>query len=306
MKLKIIFLIQPKTNLLDLGSSTQACLEAIDFGLNAEIVFCTYGSNIISSVGLPIGNLKAFDKIKVQSKDIIFIVSTDISYILSKEYKIPKELSTWLNKAHEGGTQICAICNGAFLLGKVGLLDGRKCTTHWKRTLELQEMFPKALVHENIIYIEDDGLITSAGGVSGIDVTLYMLAKIKDDYFSHKIARELVMYQRRNGGDSQQNIYTEKRDHVHTGIHKVQDYIIQNIHKKINVQELADIANMSYRNFFRIFKREAEISPIDYINKVRKERAAQLMKDPDYSIKQVANLVGLSSERHLQRILTNS
>ena len=63
---------------------------------------------------------------------------------------------------------------------------------------------------------------------------------------------------------------------------------------------------MSYRNFFRIFKKEAEISPIDYINKVRKERAAQLMKDPDYSIKQVANLVGLSSERHLQRILSNS
>ncbi|MBL7790417.1 MAG: AraC family transcriptional regulator [Chitinophagales bacterium] len=303
MKQQIIFLIQPHTNLLDLGSATQSCLEAIDMGLEAELVFCTYGSEITSSVGLPFGKLLNFASVKPKSGDIIFIVSTDISFILSSRYKISDDLSIWLNKAYTSDCKICAICNGAFLLGKVGLLDGKNCTTHWKRTQELQMMFPLAKVVENIIFIEDENIVTSAGGVSGIDVTLYMLSKIKDEYFSHKIARELVMHQRRNGGESQQSIYTEKRNHVHSGIHKVQDFIIQNIHKKLSVAELAEHANMSYRNFFRIFKNETELSPIDYINMVRREKALQFSKDPDLSLKQIANLVGLSSERHLQRIL---
>lgn len=303
---KIVFLIQPQTNLLDLGGATQVFLEAQNNGLQLDIQFCTFDNHITSGIGLPFGNLKNYNQVQFCEGDYLFVISTNIQYILSKQYNIANTLYRWFNEAHALGVHICAICNGAFLLGKVGLLDGRKCTTHWKRTKELRQLFPKAQVQENIIYIEDNGITTSAGGASGIDVSLHVLSKLKDDFFVHKISRELIVYQRRNGSDAQHSIFMEKRNHLHTGIHHVQDHIHSNIHKKFNLNELAEMANMSYRNFSRIFKRETNVTANQYINLVRKERISLLLQNPDLSRRQIANAVGLESERQLNRIMHDS
>lgn len=156
------------------------------------------------------------------------------------------------------------------------MLDGIKCTTHWKRTEELQADFPKAKVQQNIIFVEDNGIYTSAGANSAIDVALHILSHLKDDFFAHKIARELVVYNRRRGSDVQQSIYSSNRNHIHNGIHKVQDYLEKNLHKKNMLADLAELANMSHRNFCRIFKKETSLTVIEYVNLLRKEKINEL------------------------------
>ncbi|NOT38574.1 MAG: AraC family transcriptional regulator [Saprospiraceae bacterium] len=303
MSRKIIFLIQQHTNLLDVAGASQVFGEAKEYGIDLEIVFTSLETNIKSGVGLPLGKITNFSNINLSEGDILFIISTDIQYIMSDKYRVPHKFIEWIKNAYNNNVKICAICNGAFLLAKTGLLDGRKCTTHWKRTKELQTLFPKLDVQENVIFVEDTGIITSAGGTSGVDVSLHLLATLQNDYFAHKVARELVVYQRRNGSDAQLSILLESRNHMHKGIHKVQDFVQSNLHKKVNLNKLSGIANMSYRNFCRIFKKETDLTTIQYINMVRKDRINNLIKNKDLSRKQIANLVGLESERQVSRLI---
>jgi transcriptional regulator GlxA family with amidase domain len=188
-------------------------------------------------------------------------------------------------------------------LAQAGLLNGRKCTTHWKRTSELQNTFPAIRLVENILFTEDERIFTSAGVTAGIDMALNILSKLTDDNFSFKIARELVIYVRRQGNESQQSVFMQYRNHIHTGIHNVQEYLQENGNKKTTLNALADIAFMSVRNLTRIFKKETGLSINEYINLIRKERIHELMKNPDITRAQLALQCGLKSERHVCRIL---
>jgi transcriptional regulator GlxA family with amidase domain len=216
-----------------------------------------------------------------------------------------KNLTSWITEAHAHGITICSICNGAFLLGKTGLLNGKKCTTHWKRTAQLQKIFPQAKVQEDILFVEDEGIISSAGATSGVDVALYILSKLKGDYFTYKISRELIIYNRRSGTETQHSIFLTYRNHTHSGVHRVQDWLQTNLHKKATVNNLADTANMSYRNFCRVFKKETSVTVNNYITLLRKERIKELLKNPDMSRSQIATQCGLKSERQVSRILNH-
>lgn len=303
MKTKITFLVLHQTNLLDLGGASQVFYEAQDQGLDVEIDFCSDETAIVASTGLPLGSMAHYSNQELKKGDYLFILSADYKYIFSKNFNPDKKLLNWLVDLHSKGVVLCAICTSAFLIGKAGLLDGRKCTTHWKRTSELQDSFPKAKVQQNIIFTEDNGIYTSAGANSAIDVALDVLAGLKGDFFTHKIARELVIYNRRSGNEHQINIYQEYRNHFHNGIHRVQDYLQQNLNKKNSLFDLAEIANMSHRNFCRIFKKETSLTPVSYINLLRKERIKELLKNPDISRSQIAKECGLMSERQVSRIM---
>lgn len=303
MSIIISFLILPHTNLMDFGAASQVFFEAKDQGLDIELRYCSYEENIISSTGLSLGKIENYQTQKLQKGDYLIILSADYRYIFSPNFKPDAALLNWLVELNKEGVVLCSICNGAFLLGKAGLLNGRKCTTHWKRTKELQEYFPKAKVQENIIFVEDNGIYTSAGASSAVDVGLHILTNIKSDFFSHKIARELVVYNRRNGAEAQQSVYFNNRNHLHIGIHKVQDYLQSNLHQKITIPELAEFANMSHRNFCRIFKKETSLTVVEYITLLRKERIKELLKNPDISRSQIAKQCGLLSERQVSRIM---
>lgn len=303
MPSKITFLLLPNTNLLDLGGASQVFYEAKDQGLDIDINFCSNEKNIVTATGLALGKIESYNKRKLNKGDYLIVLSSDYKYIFSKAFNPNKALLNWLVELKAKGVTMCAICTGAFLLGKAGLLDGIKCTTHWKRTTELQADFPKAKVQQNIIFIEDNGIYTSAGANSAIDVALHILSRLKDDFFTHKIARELVVYNRRNGPDAQHSVYLNNRNHIHSGIHKVQDYLLGNLHKKNLLSDLAEIANMSHRNFCRIFKKETSLTVIEYVNTLRKEKIKTLLKNPDVAKIEIANQVGLQSEKQVFRIL---
>ncbi|MEQ1677368.1 MAG: AraC family transcriptional regulator, partial [Chitinophagaceae bacterium] len=199
----------------------------------------------------------------------------------------------------------CSICTGAFFLAMTGLLDDRKCTTHWKRTGQLQAKYPQIRLMENILFTEDERIYTSAGVTAGIDMALYIVAKLKGDNFSYKVARELVVYVRRQGNEAQQSVFMGYRNHIHSGIHKVQDHIQEHIHQKLSLSQLSDIACMSSRNLTRIFKKETGVSVNEYTTLLRKERIRELLKNPDITRKQMAKQCGLKSERQVIRLMKN-
>lgn len=303
MPINICFFILPHTNLMDFGAAAQAFYEAKEQDLALEISYCSYEENIITATGLPLGKIQNYQTQKLQKGDYLIVLSADYRYIFSPNFNPDTALLNWLEELHQKGIIICSICNGAFLLGKAGLLNGRKCTTHWKRTAQLQQYFPKAKVQENVIFVEDNNIYTSAGASSAVDVSLHILMQIKNEFFSHKVARELVVYNRRNGSEAQYSVYFNNRNHLHIGIHKAQDYLQTNLQHKITIPELAEYVNMSYRNFCRIFKKETSLTVGEYITLLRKERIKELCKNPNISRSQIAKQCGLLSERQVSRIM---
>jgi len=303
MTTQIIYLILPEVHLLDLAGADQVFFEANDFGANLKLQYCSTKPTLSTSASLPIGRLQHFTKTNPGAGDYLFIPGSSIEYLLSGDFASERELFQWLRTQHAKGVRICSVCTGAFVLGKAGLLDGRKCTTHWKRTAELKHAFPHIRLEEDILFTEDGGIFTSAGVTAGIDMALHILGKIIDDQMSFKVARELVVYLRREGGDTQQSVFLKFRNHIHSGIHKAQDYLQENLRTKVSLEELADWACMSPRSLTRTFRKETGISVNEYTTLLRQERLREYTKNPDMSRKQMARECGLTSERQVVRLL---
>jgi transcriptional regulator GlxA family with amidase domain len=301
-KTKIIFLILPHVHLLDLAGPDQVFLEALEYGAPIAVEYCSVSKSIFSSSQLDIAKLKMFSKIKINKGDYVFIPGAEVKYLHSTSIPFEKEVGKWLRQGYESGAYLCSVCTGAFFLARLGLLNQKKCTTHWKRTKELQERYPLLNVTEDILFTEDERIFTSAGVTAGIDMALYITGRLTNENFAFKVARELVVYMRRQGHDKQQSVFMSYRNHLHTGIHHVQDYVQENIDKKISLSHLADIACTSQRNLTRIFKKETGVTVNYYMNLIRKELLRKLSDNTELSRKQMASLCGLTSERHVIRL----
>ena len=299
-KTKIVFLILPRIHLLDFAGAVQVFYEAMD---TVTLDYCSIGDNIETSSEFPLGKLKNFREITFEPGDYLFVPGAEVSFLTSRKMTSQKELFSWVKAAHAKGVNICSVCTGAFFIGLTGLLNGRKCTTHWKHTEQLENKFPSIKLQEDILFAEDDGVFTSAGVTAGIDLALHILSKLTSESFSFKVARELVVYIRRHGGDSQQSVFMKYRNHIHSGIHKAQDYLQDYVHKKTSLDQLAEEACMSTRSLTRTFKKETGITINEYVTLIRKERLTELSKNPDMSRTQMARQCGLKSERQVIRLL---
>ncbi len=303
MSIKFTFLILPHFHSMDLAGPDQTILEAIDYGADFEIEYCGLDESTVSSAGLPLGSLKNYNEVQLTEGDFLIVPGSSVNYLISPEFKKNTDLMRWIVEQHKKKANLVSICAGAFVLAECGLLDHIECTTHFKRTTQLQALYPKARVKENILFVEENGIYTSAGIAAGIDLLLHIIEKLKGSLFAHQVAREMVIYIRREGSVEQQSIYLQFRNHIHSGIHKAQDFIVGHINQKNNLTDLADVAGMSERNFTRIFKKETGITVNNYITSVRLEHIKNLLNNPDYSRKQIAEKVGLESEKQLQRIM---
>lgn len=300
---KIIFFILPNTHILDLAGPDQVFLESIDHDTGISIEYCSLKSPVKTSSGLQFCNTKHFREIIPGNGDYIIIPGADIKMLKAANIPGEKEAARWLKEAHSRGVYICSVCTGAFFLARAGLLDAVKCTTHWKHTGYLREKYPLAKVQEDMLFTEDNNVLTSAGVAAGIDMALYIVEKLKNEHTAFKVARELVIYRRRNGHESQQSVFLKYRNHIHTGIHKVQDHIQENLSGNINLVDLADVAYMSLRSLSRIFKKETGITVHEYITLVRRNLLEGIRANPEISRKQMAELCGLKSERQVARLL---
>jgi transcriptional regulator GlxA family with amidase domain len=297
------FLVLPEVHLLDLAGPDQAILEAIGYGADFKIAYCGIGNEAISSAGLKFAQTQHFSALDLQPGDFLILPGSNVGYLSSATFAQQTDLFAWIQTLYRNGVRLVSICAGAFILGKCGLLDGIECTTHFKQTQRLQRDYPQAIVRENVLFVQQNGIHTSAGIAAGIDLVLSLIEQIMGSYFAHKVAREMVVYSRRDGQSKQLSAFLDFRNHIHAGIHKAQDHIIENIQQKNSLPALAEIACMSERNFTRVFKKETGITVNEFVNSIRREKIQSLLNNPDLSRQEIARQVGLESEKQVRRLL---
>jgi len=215
---------------------------------------------------------------------------------------VPPKLVAWLRDVRRAQVELCSVCTGAFALGEAGALDGKTCTTHWKRVSELKARYPRAQVVGNRLFVIDDGIVTSAGIAAGIDMALALIERDAGPLVAGEVAREMVVYIRRDGAHDQESVYLDYQTHLSPGIHQLQQHLVSNPGSRETLGQLARIAGMSERNLTRVFKRATGISIHDYRERLRVERARDLMKNPMMTLDAVAAACGFADGRQLRRV----
>ena len=208
----------------------------------------------------------------------------------------------WLHLAAPHARRVASICGGAMLLAQTGLLDGRRATTHWRLLETLQAQYPSIRVEGGPLYIQDGPIWTSGGVSSGFDLTL---ALVEDDYgftLARDVAQDMVMYLRRPGGQLQFSRYSLQQPGTAGPIGEVQSWILQNLTADLCVENLAEKAAMSPRNFTRVFTRVAGVSPARYVTEARLAAARQLLEQTRDPLERVAEQSGFGTSINLRRI----
>ena len=206
----------------------------------------------------------------------------------------------FLRQALERYRRVAAICTGAFVLAEAGLLDDRRATTHWHRARDLQARFPKVKVEEDRIFIIDGPVWTSAGMTAGIDLTLAMIEKDLGADVARAVARQLVVYHRRAGGQSQFSALLElepKSDRIQSAL----AYAKRNLDKRLTVGQLAEAARLSPRQFSRAFRAETGQSPAKAVENLRIEAARLMVEQSRHPIEVIARQTGFADRDRMRR-----
>ena len=299
----IAFLILPTVQLLDLAGPVQAFDAANFLGADYKIIYCGMGDEITSGQDLILSNIEPFNDVTLDKDDLLFIPGISGKHIESGEFrKYSSNLYDWLREQHKSEVKLCSVCNGAFILAEAGLLDGLSCTTHWERFDQLESEYPELRVLKDQLFVKNESIYTSAGIASGIDLALSIIEEEHGSFFASKVAKELVVYMRRESSQSQVSTYLDYRSHINPGIHDVQDMIVNNQGIKLSLDELSDTARMSTRNLTRIFKRSTGLTISEYTNKIRLELASTLMNNPKLSIENIAARCGFEDARQFRRL----
>ena len=196
--------------------------------------------------------------------------------------------------------RITSICSGAFILAEAGLLDGRRATTHWNFAQALQNRFPRITVQPDRIYVNDGPVWTSAGMTAGIDLVLALIEEDLDADCTLFIAKKLVVYHRRIGGQTQFSALLELAPDSDR-IQKTLTHARANLRDELSVDELAEVAHLSPRQFSRAFKAETGQSPARAIEQLRVEAARALIDTGQLSLVVIARDTGFGDPERMRR-----
>lgn len=208
----------------------------------------------------------------------------------------------WCRHAAGRIERLVGVCSGAFFLAQAGILDGLDATTHWSVASRLSTEFPAINVNADAIFIQNGRIWTCAGVSAAIDLSLALVEQDLGQDLALSIARELVVYLKRPGGQSQFSQHLDSQMTPHAGIRRLQLWILQNLDQELSLEALAGQANMSGRNLRRVFQRQTGRSPSEFIEQARLERARRLLADGDNALKRIAAQCGFSSEDHMRRV----
>lgn len=201
--------------------------------------------------------------------------------------------------------RVAGPCTGAFVLAEAGVLDGRRATTHWLFARDLQARFPRLKLEEDCIFIIDGPVWTSAGMTAGIDLALAMIEQDLGPDVAREVARKLVVHHRRGGGQSQFSAMLElepKSDRIR----KALEYANRNLQKILSVDELAEAAGLSPRQFSRAFRAETGQSPAKAVESLRVEAARLLMEQGRHSMDVIAYETGFRDRERMRRAFLRS
>jgi transcriptional regulator GlxA family with amidase domain len=207
----------------------------------------------------------------------------------------------WLQRQAPNTRRYGAVCTGAFLLGAAGLLDNKHVTTHWQFAPALAEAFPSAIVEPDRIFVRDGPMFTSAGVTAGMDLALALVEEDLGRPAALAVARWLVMFMKRPGGQSQFSIQLAAQTASRTPILDVQQWIRDNPQAKLSVRELAQRAGMTERSFARVFRSQTGVTPAHFVEATRVDTARRLLEETDLPLQRVASVSGFGSTEALRR-----
>ncbi|MBI3248335.1 MAG: GlxA family transcriptional regulator [Deltaproteobacteria bacterium] len=211
------------------------------------------------------------------------------------------ELLAWLRRIAPRVRRLGSVCTGSFILAEAGLLDGRRATTHWAWGTELARLYPRVLVDADPIFIRDGNIYTSAGVTAGMDLAL---ALVEEDYgreVALQIARNLVLYLRRPGGQSQFSTLLVAQGSSREPLRELQTWIAENLETDLSVLALARRVAMSPRHFARVFTHEVGMPPGQFVEKMRVEAARRRLEESPQGVKVVAVDCGFGSTDTMRR-----
>jgi len=209
-------------------------------------------------------------------------------------------LISFVQQSAPRSRRIASICSGAFILAEAGLLDGRRATTHWAYARAFRSQYPKVKVEEDRIFINDGAMWTSAGMSAGIDLALALVEQDLGAELARLVAKKLVVYHRRAGGQSQYSALLElepKSDRIQSAL----TYAKSNLHTALSVPQLADAARLSPRQFSRAFQAETGQSPAKAVENLRVEAARLMMEEGRHPIDVVAHQTGFADRDRMRR-----
>jgi len=211
-------------------------------------------------------------------------------------------VSEWLRLAARRAGRIVSVCAGAFLLAEAGLLDGKQATTHWQRTDELARRHPGVRVDPAPIYTQDGRVFTSGGATAGFDLALALVEQDLGFEIAQQVARTLVLYLRRPGGQSQFSAALAREAPPASPIRALQAWILEHLKDDLRVERLARRAAMSPRNFARVFSDEVGTPPARYVEEQRLEVAKRRLTNHHESMDRIATDCGFGNAVNLRRV----
>lgn len=216
-----------------------------------------------------------------------------------------EEFHGWLRSVSDKAARFGSICNGVFILGRAGLLDGRTVTTHWDDAGALVAACPCTKVEADRIYVQDGRLYTSAGVTAGIDLALHLLRQDHGRGLTLSVAKRLIVFTQRSGDQSQFSPYLTAYADATSPIARVQRHVLGHLRDTLSVKELAEIADMSARNFARTFLRELGMTPAEFVQRTRVDAARTMLENSDAPLKSIAYECGFNNSGRLRSAFMN-
>jgi AraC family transcriptional regulator, transcriptional activator FtrA len=206
----------------------------------------------------------------------------------------PQQLIRSLLRAHERGVRLVSLCSGVFVLAATGLMNGRCATTHWRYIDKLTQAFPLIRLQPDVLYVDEQDILTAAGSAAGIDLCLHIIRKDFGTIVANKVARRLVISPHREGGQAQ---FIDKPvgEEAHPWLSRLLDWAQTRLQRQITVQQLAREAHVSKRTLSRRFAETTGTSPLNWVTGLRVRRAKDLLETTTLSVEELADQCGFRS-----------
>lgn len=236
-----------------------------------------------------------------QPIDVDLVIIPPLFGDMKTAIELNKQTIPWIKEQHDKGAEIASLCVGAFLLAETGLLNGKKCSTHWAFYTEFKATYPQIEVVDGAVITEADGIYSSGGAVSIYNLLLYLVEK----YTNREMAIMASKYFNVDIDRNSQNafmIFKGQKNHQDPEVIKAQLYIEKNYHKKITVDKLANMVAISRRSFERRFKQATENTVLEYLQRVKVEAAKRSFESSRSNISEVMYDVGYMDTKAFRNI----
>jgi transcriptional regulator GlxA family with amidase domain len=311
----LLFVIAPHSLLLDIAGPAEAFrlanLHRRHQGLPPRFRLGYAGptATVATSVGLGLVDLDPLpDRLRVPTWVVLVGQPTaQLAQVTPAIAATARWLTDRLGRsllAEDTPHRLLAICSGALLAARAGLLAHRRCTTHHELLSALRALAPGAEVIDNRVFVVDGPVATSAGITAGIDLALHLIAEECGEALAGTVAEDMVVYLRRSPRDPELSPYLQHRGHLHPAVHRVQDAIITRPDREWDMAALAAVAHATDRHLLRLFIDHAGVSPLQYLRSIRLERARQSLEN-GATVTGAAEVAGFRSALQLRRAWRN-